>query len=98
MRWRDTILTRADRACQQRLLDAAFQWYDDGGTREGVPMIRLRATYPSELSQLAAMRNFAAEVCRLSWGNSENEEAIYQLQLALTEAATNIIRHAYPGE
>jgi anti-sigma B factor antagonist len=61
-------------------------------------MVRLRATYSSELSQLAAMRAFTGEVCRLAWGSGANEEAIYQLQLALTEAAVNIIRHAYRGE
>jgi anti-sigma regulatory factor (Ser/Thr protein kinase) len=52
-------------------------------------------TYTSELSQLAAMREFVGETCRREWAKPADEPAIRQLQLALCEAAANVIRHAY---
>jgi anti-sigma regulatory factor (Ser/Thr protein kinase) len=55
-------------------------------------------TYSSELSQLAVMRDFVGETCRQEWANPADESIIFQLQLVLTEAATNVIRHAYQGQ
>jgi serine/threonine-protein kinase RsbW len=55
-------------------------------------------TYSSELSQLAAMREFVGETCRREWAKPADEPAICQLQLALGEAAANVIRHAYQGQ
>jgi anti-sigma regulatory factor (Ser/Thr protein kinase) len=55
-------------------------------------------TYSSELSQLAAMREFVGDACRQEWTNPTDEPAILELQLALTEAAANVIRHAYQGQ
>jgi anti-sigma regulatory factor (Ser/Thr protein kinase) len=55
-------------------------------------------TYSSELSQLAAMREFVGEACRREWDTPADEAALLELQLALTEAAANVIRHAYEGQ
>jgi phosphoserine phosphatase RsbU/P len=55
-------------------------------------------TYSSELSQLAAMREFVGDACRQAWNTPADEPAILELQLALTEAAANVIRHAYQGQ
>jgi phosphoserine phosphatase RsbU/P len=54
-------------------------------------------TYSSELSQLAAMREFVGEACRPVWARPADEGALRELQLALSEAAANVIRHAYQG-
>ncbi len=54
-------------------------------------------TYSSELSQLTAMRAFVGETCRREWTKTADEPAIRQLQLAVAEAAANVIRHAYQG-
>jgi anti-sigma B factor antagonist len=54
-------------------------------------------TYSSELSQLAAMRGFVGDTCRKAWATPADDASIRQLQLALCEAAANVIRHAYQG-
>jgi anti-sigma regulatory factor (Ser/Thr protein kinase) len=54
-------------------------------------------TYSSELSQLAAMREFVGDACRREWTRPADEPALGELQLALSEAAANVIRHAYQG-
>jgi anti-sigma B factor antagonist len=58
-----------------------------------------RREYTSDLRQVAAMREFVRDACRRVWrGDGPDDEAIGQLVLALNEAATNVIRHAYGGE
>src|SRR5262245_59636455 len=61
-------------------------------------MIRLSQEFSSDLSQLAALRTLVAEACARAWGAREDDAAVRALQLALVEAATNVIRHAYQGE
>jgi serine/threonine-protein kinase RsbW len=60
-------------------------------------MVQVKREYASDLSQLAAMRALVRQACHEAWGQATNEEALAQLELALYEAATNIIRHAYRG-
>jgi anti-sigma B factor antagonist len=67
------------------------------GAAEGRRMERVRREFTSDLGQLAELRGVAVDCCRRAWGESA-AEAIEQLQLALQEAATNIVRHAYAGE
>jgi len=52
------------------------------------------STFPAQFEFLDEIREFVAEVAR-SGGFSE--KAIYSLQLAADEAASNIIEHAYEG-
>jgi anti-sigma regulatory factor (Ser/Thr protein kinase) len=44
------------------------------------------------------MRRLVREACRSAWGAEAGEEAICQLELAVDEAASNIILHAYCRE
>ncbi len=52
--------------------------------------------FASDLLQLPAMRAFVREVCNRAWGPG-GEEAPARLELALDEAAANIMLHAYRG-
>jgi serine/threonine-protein kinase RsbW len=58
----------------------------------------VRQEYPSDLKQLAAMRQLVRQACRAVWGVTGSEEAINQVELAVDEAAANIVLHAYEGE
>src|SRR5262249_8141894 len=55
-------------------------------------------TYSSELSEMTGMREFVGEACRRSWPTPSDDFPIRQFELALGEAAANVIRHAYPGK
>jgi anti-sigma regulatory factor (Ser/Thr protein kinase) len=57
-----------------------------------------RQEYGSDLQQLPLMRAFVHNVCCQAWDAAANEEALAQLDLALQEAASNIVLHAYRGE
>jgi anti-sigma regulatory factor (Ser/Thr protein kinase) len=58
-------------------------------------MMRSTGEYSSDLHELSRMRALARRVCRQQWGELNDEEAIRQLELAVGEAAANIILHAY---
>lgn len=52
------------------------------------------STFPARFEFLDEIRDFVAEVAR---EGGFTEKAIYSLQLAADEAASNIIEHAYQG-
>ena len=52
----------------------------------------------SDLSELARVREFVRHVCRELDGHALDEPSTTAVQLAVTEAASNIMRHAYRGE
>lgn len=55
----------------------------------------------SELKELEKVRDFACLVCSQFAPSPANEDRAFEVRLALTEAVTNIIKHAYgerPGE
>jgi len=52
------------------------------------------STFPAQFEFLDEIREFVAEVAR---DGGFSEKAIYSLQLAADEAASNIIEHAYEG-
>jgi anti-sigma regulatory factor (Ser/Thr protein kinase) len=60
-------------------------------------MERVSKEFASDLAQLGAMRAFVREECVSAWG-PEGEEALARLELALGEAAANIVLHAYRGQ
>jgi anti-anti-sigma factor len=60
-------------------------------------MVRMSRPFTSDLSEMSAMRAFTSDVCRQG-GFAPGDDALDRLQLALTEAAANVIRHAYQGE
>jgi len=66
--------------------------------REGFAMVESSRTFPSDLGQLTAMREFLDTACRSAWAVEADDEALCELEVATQEAVTNIIRHAYQGE
>ncbi len=50
--------------------------------------------YPARFEYLDAIREFAAEAARVA---GLDDKALYNLQLVVDEAASNIIEHAYQG-
>jgi anti-sigma regulatory factor (Ser/Thr protein kinase) len=61
-------------------------------------MVQVRQQYSSDLRQLAGMRAFAHDVFQQAWDRATDEEALAQLEVALHEAALNIVLHAYQRE
>jgi anti-sigma regulatory factor (Ser/Thr protein kinase) len=64
-------------------------------------MAQLRQEYTSDLQHLAQMRALVRTACHEAWGPDAIPDAIDQLELALSEAAANIVLHAYdrvPGQ
>ena len=62
-------------------------------------MASFRREFTSELAHLGAIRAAVGDACRHAWGAGEPEEdAIGLLVLAVDEAATNVIIHAYGRE
>jgi anti-sigma regulatory factor (Ser/Thr protein kinase) len=51
----------------------------------------------SDVRQVAAIRSVVRDRCRRKWETEKDLEAISQLELAVQEAAANIIEHAYKG-
>src|SRR5579864_9058959 len=54
--------------------------------------------FPSDLRQLQALRALVRDVCRRAWGEGCDEERLAQLELAVDEAAANVVLHAYDGK
>ena len=62
-----------------------------------LPLARAELEISSDLDELGRARAFVREVCRTLPGPPLEEEAVSQLELAITEAASNVMRHAYRG-
>jgi anti-sigma regulatory factor (Ser/Thr protein kinase) len=62
-------------------------------------MVQRQREYDGALRHLASMRAFLREVCQENWQpETADENLILQLELALTEAASNIILHGFQGQ
>lgn len=59
-------------------------------------MEHVRQEFASNLRQLAAVRALVRDVCRRAWATPD-EEGLAQLELAVDEAAANVMLHAYAG-
>lgn len=57
-------------------------------------MTRYRMTRAAELDSLAAFRDFIDDVCQ---AHGVDEDATYDLKLAVDEACTNVVQHGYAG-
>jgi anti-sigma regulatory factor (Ser/Thr protein kinase) len=68
------------------------------GAVEGPSMEQDTREFSSELRQLAAVRALVRDVCRRAWGESIDEDWLAQLELAVDEAAANVVLHAYQGK
>lgn len=53
-----------------------------------------RMTRAAELDSLSSFRDFIDDVCR---ENNIDEDAAYDLKLAVDEACTNVVQHGYAG-
>ncbi|HEV3143334.1 MAG TPA: ATP-binding protein [Gemmataceae bacterium] len=64
-------------------------------------MERASRHFTSDLEQLAEIRTFVREHCQKIWPGPAAAEGLAKLELAVSEAATNIMLHAYerqPGQ
>lgn len=59
-------------------------------------MIEVRREFASDAAQLAELRGLVRDSCRAAWAGAP-EETVGHVELAVQEAATNILRHAYAG-
>src|SRR4029078_9331128 len=62
-----------------------------------LPLARAELEISSDLNELGRARAFVRAVCRPLPGQALDEESVSQLELAITEAASNVMRHAYRG-
>lgn len=60
-----------------------------------MPTRELIFRFPASLQYLTALRDAVHAFCVDVLASEAYEEQVYQLQLAVSELATNIIRHAY---
>jgi anti-anti-sigma factor len=63
-------------------------------TMEGGPMIRVRREFTSDLAQLAELRRFVSDGILRAWPDTPLD-LLAQVELALQEAAVNVVIHAY---
>jgi anti-sigma regulatory factor (Ser/Thr protein kinase) len=56
-------------------------------------MVELRRHFPGNPSQITEMRDFVRTGCRRIWNKASDIQTISQLELAVSEAASNIILH-----
>ncbi len=61
------------------------------------PTARAEITIQSDLAQLRRAREFVRNFCRSRPGSLADEQTVYALELAVNEAASNIMKHAYHG-
>jgi anti-sigma regulatory factor (Ser/Thr protein kinase) len=61
-------------------------------------MEQVTQEFPSDLRQLAAVRALVRDACRRVWGPTAADDEIAQLELAVDEAAANVMLHAYAGK
>jgi sigma-B regulation protein RsbU (phosphoserine phosphatase) len=61
------------------------------------PLVHSELELSSDLAELARAREFVQEFCRQEGSFTMEEEQVWQLELAVNEAVSNIIKHAYLG-
>ena len=62
-----------------------------------LPLVRAEIELSSDLKELARARAFVRKFCSAMSDPAVDEDTIDQLELAVTEAASNVMRHAYAG-
>jgi sigma-B regulation protein RsbU (phosphoserine phosphatase) len=60
--------------------------------------VESRMTFSNDLNELSAIRQFIRSFCKIIPEEMLGEERISLIELAVTEVATNIVRHAYCGQ
>ena len=66
-------------------------------TVSACPLVQAQYAITSAATELARLRNFVRTFCQELPVRVLDEEGLSQLELAVTEAASNIMRHAYHG-
>jgi anti-sigma regulatory factor (Ser/Thr protein kinase) len=61
------------------------------------PLVRAEIEIRSDLGQLCRVREFVTAFCRSLPGQPLSQESVGALELAVNEAACNIMKHAYHG-
>jgi anti-sigma regulatory factor (Ser/Thr protein kinase) len=61
------------------------------------PQARAHLTVRSELKELSRTRDFVRGFCRSHAGEKLDDESLADVELAVTEACSNIAKHAYHG-
>jgi serine/threonine-protein kinase RsbW len=61
------------------------------------PLAHSELEIRSDLNELRRVREFVREFCRAIPGEPPDEGAVAELELAVNEAASNIMRHSYHG-
>jgi len=61
------------------------------------PLVRRELEIRSDLKELGRAREFVREFCRTLPGLPLEEDVVAELELAMNEAASNIMKHAYRG-
>ncbi len=64
---------------------------------DGVPTIRESREFPSDLPRLAELRHFVSETARRAWPDAP-PDLVAEIELALQEAAVNVVLHAYRSQ
>ncbi|HZO90967.1 MAG TPA: SpoIIE family protein phosphatase [Chthonomonadaceae bacterium] len=68
-----------------------------GAVEAASPLAHAELEVSSDLSQLAPIRAFVRQFCRNLPSPTLDEDSQSQLELAVNEAASNVMRHAYRG-
>lgn len=63
-----------------------------------IPSKRARLDVISNLAEIGKVRTFVRDFCHKNIAIAFREEDLDQLELAVTEAVTNVIRHGYQGQ
>jgi anti-sigma regulatory factor (Ser/Thr protein kinase) len=93
-----TNVNRKNRLHRMPLESALDQPVRRPGNEGGSNVEQLRRQYRSDLQQLPDMRAFVREACQQVWQGPADTEPINRLELAVDEAATNVILHSYQGQ
>ena len=56
-------------------------------------MVELQRRFPARPQRISEIRHFIRDGCRKVWSESSDDSAISQMELAASEAASNIILH-----
>jgi serine/threonine-protein kinase RsbW len=68
-----------------------------GGGCDGDPLSRMEAEFGGRLEELEALRLFVRRASTASGLETTDEDTQWQIGIALNEAFTNIVKHAYEG-
>lgn len=86
------------------VLDAVDRWMLGMPPRDDITLLALEVAASSETSQITLMatldtvRELAHEVSAIAQRAGGDESLAMQVELAVTEAATNIVKHGYRGD